>query len=616
VSQLKPALRALELYCQETPPPIPAGDSFEWFDLGLEMLNRAGGLLEGFYQAAELRQGRQQQLAELRSRTRQLVAMLETNGPPNRGIGGCAPFNDAADDGCLTLRRFKWADGGLWFEHPEEALRMHRQLMLPGWHPPHLPLVIGWSWADRQRVPGLLKEFVQEVSAATNAEVRLEGLYLALLRAPFDATGNLQRIENELLRTMWERRQELFSGPAGPSILTRTECALRKKYGINVSRYSKEPFASFQQRLRKDYLMNARAFYLATFTLLFEVGAEQTKIDFDELEARELLPLFVAFEQRVKIQPAYASSLAEVRQSLAAALKIPVSQLAQTALAQPLQTNQPSTVSPSTQEPPEGLPFLPWHLPPTHLQAGSVAEIQSVIYRRGKLWAQVRCSPPNARWNEFQALFTAADPRSGQTDVIEFPSRLGIPDPHPSLEISSQPAFEVTADSLFVSAQDRIHRYRFRERKWETLRVPLQRGATITEIASRLYLASDDSLLVLAPESNTIQIVASSRRRPATNPLDELGSFHWVYSDADNTIGILAHNRLFRYSPEKRSCSEVSLPVLAETQGRFGIIPTLCESGILFLELPMDLGRMSVVWQDDKKMEVLLQEGSIWSTLS
>ena len=85
----------------------------------------------------------------------------------------------------------KWWDGGLWCDKPEEVLAMCRAMMESKLHPSELPRVSTWAWEDRKRVPGLLHRFVEDICSSTNPEVRLEGLYLALVETPFDGSGRL-----------------------------------------------------------------------------------------------------------------------------------------------------------------------------------------------------------------------------------------------------------------------------------------------------------------------------------------------------------------------------------------------------------------------------------------
>lgn len=50
-----------------------------------------------------------------------------------------------------------------------------------------------------------------------------------------------------------------------------------------------------------------------------------------------------------------------------------------------------------------------------------------------------------------------------------------------------------------ASAQNRIARYRFKEKAWDTIPVPAETGAALVSIRGRLYLSTDESLLELNP---------------------------------------------------------------------------------------------------------------------
>ena len=90
VSSLAPIIRAVEL-CNESPPDMPQRrlHTNEWSNLELKVLDTANGLLDGFYQCVEARQGHEAQIAELRAQVRQLVLSLAT------------PVNSKA---CLAVR--------------------------------------------------------------------------------------------------------------------------------------------------------------------------------------------------------------------------------------------------------------------------------------------------------------------------------------------------------------------------------------------------------------------------------------------------------------------------------------------------------------------------------
>jgi hypothetical protein len=101
------------------------------------------------------------------------------------------PWNDPR----LVYQQLKWDEGGTAFENPEDALKFYEGLLAAGAFHEELPRIIGWTWADRQRVPTLVNRFIGDARASTNVVLQLEGLGFALLLAPVDETGSARRAE-------------------------------------------------------------------------------------------------------------------------------------------------------------------------------------------------------------------------------------------------------------------------------------------------------------------------------------------------------------------------------------------------------------------------------------
>src|ERR1035437_2566729 len=176
-SSLRTAIRALRLFSEDHYLAATATNALdeEWFDLGLyTALRPAAAVLDGYYHAAELRVGNEEELEELRGLARQAAAVLETNLPPGRQPGGLVNWPQRMDEVARrrwaeggqfwqqgnTLWKYEWEQGGVWFEKPDDALPMFHRALKAGYHPAPLPRVVGWSWPERKRVPGLVRQFV------------------------------------------------------------------------------------------------------------------------------------------------------------------------------------------------------------------------------------------------------------------------------------------------------------------------------------------------------------------------------------------------------------------------------------------------------------------------
>jgi hypothetical protein len=185
------------------------------------------------------------------------------------------------------------------------------------------------------------------------------------------------------------------------------------------------------------------------------------------------------------------------------------------------------------------------------------AEIQSAVLRLGRVWFHVRYRRPNAFSADCRTAFFGVDAETGSAEAIPLPKEMGVADPHPNYTFNANPYYEITDDSLIVSTQDRLQQYRFREKTWQTLPVPMEHGARIVALDGRLFLTTQDSVLEVRPDSNKIEILASARRRPPANPLDSLGPFGLVSKRPDGKVALSAAGRLFVLSERTRSWEEI-----------------------------------------------------------
>ena len=597
VSRLTPVLRAVEL-CNESSHEIPQRKLFtnEWSNLELTVLDTANGLLDGFCQCVEARQGHEAQIAELRAQIRQLVSSLATPVNSKECLAVCGPGQ--VSNYCLDLA--KWWDGGLWCDKPEEVLAMCRAMMESKLHPLELPRVATWTWEDRKRVPGLLHQFVEDVCNSANAEVRLEGLYPALVLTPFDGSGRLQSIEHRLLDEMWSQREQMYQDGAKSSMLPRLEMKLRQRYGVRIPEYTREPFASFKRRLRKDYVMNSAVYDFIVFLNFFRSASS----DYSSEEAVELIPLLRDFRERTKASQHPFSGHDLIDKALAESAAMSTGH---GAMARKDSEAMPTGTGPSRgAQPPLILAFTPWKLDLSTVGLGSRTEMKGAIYRHGKVWFHIRTPGGSSGDSTF---FTSVAPETGAAEVIPYPKTLDLPDSAfefqggSTCSVTDDPMFEVTDDSLIVSAKSRLQRYRFQSRKWEPMAVPLDGAVWIKQVNDRLYVAGTDRLLEIEPDNQTVQILVSLRRRPATSPLDELASVRSVCCGPTSDVAVVADKRLFTFSPASRSWTEIALPLSKRT---FCI--THCDSGggVFLRTIEGTAGQgLLAVWDGSTKPELL-----------
>ncbi len=554
-ASLRPATRALTLFGEDSPLVLAniARPDLEWFELGVKALERAAGLLDGFYHTAELQRGNEESMAELRDATRRLLPNLDAQArlvgdirrqfsPGKRSPKGLR-FEGQAFQNYDRLRLVQWDQGGVCFEKPEDALPLFREMLAAGYVPEDLPRIIGWSWEDRKRVPQVMKQFLGELCASSDPEVRLAGLYLAMLRTPHDGTGSLEAAEHELLAAMWEQRTNLYANAERASLLTQTQKALQKKYGYELLiPFDHEPFASFRRRLRKDYLVNATDWNEMAFRELFHNDFQTYAM----ADAQELLPLLQQLNQRWSSNEWSLARLQEEMQTMARATGTPLP-----APSGPTQPERERSLSPPAAQP-EIIQFIPWILRSNPIWAGLHPQMQKLLLRNGKLWALV-CYVETASRTPFNSptSFVTVDPETGNCEELAFPEELGFPGR----------AFDVTSDSLFVGLQNQLARYRFNKSAWESMPLPTESSGSITALNGRVYLANAESLLEVDPETHAIQMLASSRRRPPANEVDSMwGPQAGVFAAWSNKLGVLTTNDLYLFDPAGRVWEKVAVP--------------------------------------------------------
>ena len=575
-SQIEPIRRTLDLFNRNTkliftnmPPDV------EWTDLGQRTLRTAIGLLEGFYYAAEARPGHEEQLTELRASARKALQILSANPPSTNRFSDCRNFD-----------WLKWEEVGICFEKPQDPLPMYRQMLETGYHPTHLPRVIGWSWGDRKSVPHLLKRWIEELCASTNTTVQLEGLYLALVRAPYDAQGHLQTSENELVTAMWEHCDWVLSSADNASLIQRTEGVLGSKYSpwYDPNRsFDHEPFASLRQRLRKEYLLTAGTVDFRLFEELFPV---KTQI-MSDIEAQELGPLVEQFAQKIQANFHDDGRIKFLAQSLKRQAGMATT-ISQTNVAPPaLPAEKPMLVR-----------FIRWNLKNPDPDSSRRPRLQTIILRGNKLWAQVRYvkhSEPFPSDYPTSYSYVAVDPETGACEEIPFPGKLGNPDT----------SFEVTEDSLFVSVQDHLLRYRFSEKTWEQIPVPMEGGAQILGLSRRLYLATANSLLEVIPDSQITRILVSSRRNPPANEMDLFWDRARLYLRSDGKLGVICANRCFVYTPDTRVWEQRPLPT---NNLGYLAVPFFSTGGVQLLLTGAAVRRHLVgLWNDSPAFDSMLE---------
>jgi len=426
------------------------------------------------------------------------------------------------DDPRLLYPKLKWEEGGMMFERPEEALGFYLDLLGAGAFHEKPPRIIGWNWPDRQRVPELLRHFINDACASTNTLVHLEGLYHALLLAPDDEAGSLRRAEEELESAMWDNRELIFQSANNAALVEYTRNALIKKLGGGniYQAYDHEPFASFKHRLRKEFLFSAVTTNLDVLEELFP----NTNVKMETpAQARELVPLMEALAQRVPTNR-ISYKLADMRRNAGSA--------------GPTVAPPPALQATAVLE----AKFVPWRVAQAGMFSDRIPRFSGMVWRADRLWVRVRYADKNRPdfGDNFPTAYLAVDLQRGVTQEISFPDKLGQPGG----------LFEVSSNALYAEAGGHLFAYAFREQTWTEISAPMEGASSMVWLNGRLFVGRGDGLLAVEPESKKVTLLVSARRTPAANEVDPLWTARTrIFPQADGRLGVMAESGLLGFDP-------------------------------------------------------------------
>ena len=526
-SAFPPVDRGFEFVLQNHQVLFTQANAMESFKLGVRLLRQAFGLLESYYYAAEMRPEHADELLGLREKVRRMFKLMDVQAP---AITNAMKW----DDPRLAYAKLKWSEGGAAFEHPEDALGFYRDCLVAGARPETPPRIIGWTWPDRERAPAATRRLVEDACASTNTAVRLEGSFLVLLQARDEEPGGWRSAEEKLVSAMWENRAVLLRDAGRATLVERIRQALVKRTGdYDIGKaFAEEPFANFKHQLRMDFLAHGAETNAAVLKELFpETNVKMETPD----QARELLPLMESLRQNPALSQCIEPRLEILRRSAGLAKKI-----------EPTPPLKAATVLEAR--------FVPWHLNQSGLYSNRTPRSDGMIFRDGRLWVCVRHLDPQ----EYESSdtsptsFLAVDPQRGVTAEISFPGEYGAPGK----------LFEVSQKALFAEARGNLYEYKFQEKNWTRILVPMEGASSFAWLDGRLFIGRRDGLLAVNPESTSVQVLVSARRKPPANAIDPLWSADTkVFPLADGKLGALAAESYLVFDPAAEHWSIHPIPV-------------------------------------------------------
>jgi hypothetical protein len=553
--QIPIATRAARLFCEDflIGSPDKSKPDPEWQDAGFSTLRRASAFLDGFYISAEARRGNEPELGELRSALRDLAQALRANKPTN-----------AVTQTGRVVEFLVWEEAGTWFEKPEDALPLFKSIVHEGYHSRRLPRIAGWSWDDRKKAPAVTRRFLAELGAEKDVRCQMEGKYLSLIWLPYYDDGQFRAAEEELARLIYERRHAVWSSMEDFSIIPDALEVVKEKSGhLFDNAFHDELFDTLFVKLRIECLKSGTNVDYQAFTRLFPADAAS----YSQPAAAELLGFLKTFGSgdrpgsRSKILGAYISRVASALNTRASA----------SAGNDGLPKGVPPAQSRKEAQAIK-IPLTQWNLQTASKYPGTKALIGSGILREEKAWYSVYYRPDFGLGEELTTTFARISPESGVEEEIQFPQEHGVP----------ARSFEVTADSLYATTQDRLHSYQFSTRRWKEIALPAHETTSLTRVGSNLFLSSREGLLMFDPRSSSVEVLVSSRRQPSIGIMDPIWSDQtFVFHTGGQKLGVFSTNERFVFDIGARAWARgPSLPILP---GTYQVAPMSDEAGLTLL---------------------------------
>ena len=165
-----------------------------------------------------------------------------------------------------------------------------------------------------------------------------------------------------------------------------------------------------------------------------------------------------------------------------------------------------------------------------------------------------------------------------------------MPIPHRT-GILVHPSSRWLGDTLYVSLWDSLRRWSADGTELPAIRVPWQAPPVLFALHDRLYGMSQDAVYEIPTDGGDVRILASTRRRPATTPLDSIEKFEkpFLMEGPGESILALAGDRLHQWNGESWSTAFPHPVVSANANGTMAAVQGLLETPMAAVwMLPLD----------------------------
>jgi len=675
------ALRALELYyefSQSSPDGEPKiltrgpgwndWHNSDWYNVGVEDLVAATRVLQVFNCVPNLQKPVAEKLADLRAIARSVARLISESPSVHQSyfVGNrIAVYDELAftvgEDGGRNPNIFsceaKW--GCFWQETPDDCVALYRKLMSSPtfcylhekfWFPSEydryrlrLPRLVAWNEEDRERIPTVWHQFIQELDDSSNLLLQLEGKALKLA----DSDGETAMAESftNLFESMVENRDILVTNNVdilyldwqtgsliermGGDLASDTKESLRRIY---YSEYSPKLDAMEQEYRNKTvssgrteeafekqvkFLRDNTSYDWVQFNRVFESR------DYTKAQAAELLPLLVAYQSnliaRAKDKPAQDRFKAEsatnwidfyvgkpAKEILNPTTPPPRPQV-QVQVSKPAAATRVAVTAPvavkAPDEPATNILLVTRFLkiPVDGLQGNDISGIQIFAERwcEGKLLVGLSYSETvyefdqQGNWkstsSKSRVVIALFNPGTGNWDMVYCPEASEFDVIRLNL-LHDNHRMVLFQGDLFSSEEGQLQKFDFRQRVWKNLEIPQQSSYDLFVVDGHLLATDANTILEVTDGGNGTRILASTRRRPAESALDQLDTLGFHSSFAG---GAPSPPELFS-SPDHSICANIENKIFCWNGQdwrevltlRLSQPPEIFEDTIVFREVP------------------------------
>lgn len=671
------AFRALDLYyefSQNSPEGLlkVASESSnwknsEWYDLGIEDLVAASKVLRDFNLDPEAQKPVADKLAELRALARSVANWIAQSPSVHDSyfVGSRLATHDElasaiGENPNIFRCEVNW--GCYWQERPEDDIALYRQLMSsPVFSYIHddfwlresqTPRLVAWDQEDRQRIPLLWSDFLNELNASTNAllhlevealeladassETKLATAFTNLFNGVFENKAALIDNNVEVLYLDWGLG-DLVDAKTGNGVVTDTKDSLNHLYHAEHSPRLEAMDQEFWNKTvpaaklapvfekQKQYLREDTPYDFFKFVDLFQ------SVNYSQSQALEILPLVIAYKSNLVAQSQNASGMQkgqligaiaqvgfledDVNRILTRPAPHPQSQPAVQA-PHPVAVRKAVVTAPSAAGAPEFVTNIMsvshfWAIPLDRLQGDQVSNVKITAHHwfEGKLLlnfeydANVYTFDRNGNWTSTRrptfAAIAILDPATESWNVVACSEA----------NIVSQNNFYhrsvLLNGDLFNCDGGQIRKYDFINQQWEVLKISDGNNYELFAANGHLYAANGNVIFEIIDGGNGTRILASARRRP---PVTVLDTQDWgtptLFAGPDRSLRVVAGGKFYTWTGNNWRKDSAAPPASFQ--------PELIPDGVLFrhtsFNWPDQISSLSYLSKQTNVPELCLQQ--------